>query len=577
MNRSTDPRDELALLAAALCDGDVTPPQAARLEQLANRSSESRQFFLRYVQLHGELYWETAAGAGLDTLAARQPAGCAAPATAQRAEAGKAAGSPGALAKSPYRWIAAAATVASVALAVSLGIASYRDWPREPERPLGPPVVARLAQTFQAVWSDEGGDLREWETLVAGRQLNLRSGLAEVHFDCGASVILQGPASFQMGAPSQGRLQSGRLTADVSREAAGFMIYTPNSSIVHRGTEFGVAVDEGGATEVHVFDGAVGVRPHTGPAGEPAWHEVLAAKAIRVAAGAPGGVPQVYQIDVDGSGFVRDFPAPGSAAGLRALVAEHPDLIHHYTFEGVTEGEKLRDKRGDLDLVEVVMYQANGDEQFGYRRPGVDATTNAVAPYRDPARGNTVGVGLQSEAGSAPKPETVAWFIPPEAFTIELLVSFEGFVGAADGQVATAIATRTSERECGFFLAAVDRGHLVHLMDGDAPWVCSEVECVPGEWYYVASTFRVRGAETIINTYVANVTRGETALRRVVEDEVAVGKPAAGPLGIGKGFAADLAHAYPWSGTLDEVAIYNKVLDRRTLEKHLKTLVGRRE
>ena len=572
MNRSTDPRDELALLAAALCDGDVTPAQAARLEQLANRSSESRQFFLRYVQLHGELYWETAAGAGLDPSAARQPARCAAPATARRAEAGKAAGRAREPANSPYRWIAAA--VASLALAVSLGIASYRDWPREPE---GPPVVARLAQTFQAVWSDEGGDLYEGETLVAGRRLNLRSGLAEVHFDCGACVILQGPASLQMAAPSQGRLRSGRLTADVSGEAAGFMIYTPNSAIVHRGTEFGVAVDEGGATEVHVFDGAVGVQPHTDSASDSTWHEVIAAEAIRVAAGAPDGAPQVYPIDVDSSGFVRDFPAPGSAAGLRALVAEHPDLIHHYTFEGVTEAEKLRDKRGDLDLVEVVMYQANGDEQFGYRRPGVDATTNAVAPYRDPARGNTVGVGLQSEAGSAPKRETVAWFIPPEAFTIELLVSFEGFVGAADGQVATAIATRTGERECGFFLAAVDRGRLVHLMDGDAPWVCSEVECVPGEWYYVASTFRVRGAETIINTYVANVTRGETALRRVVEDEVAVGKPAAGPLGIGKGFAANLAHAYPWSGMLDEVAIYNKVLNRRTLEKHLKTLVGCRE
>jgi len=225
----------------------------------------------------------------------------------------------------------------------------------------------------------------------------------------------------------------------------------------------------------------------------------------------------------------------------------------------------------------VVMYLADGDERLGYHGPGVDATTVAVAPDRDPTRGNAVGAGLQSEACLPPEPETVAWFIPPKAFTIELLLRFDGFVGPTEGQVATAIATRAGARDCGFLLAAVDRGHLVHLMDGDAPWVCGEEACIFGEWYYVAVTFRGRGEETVINTYLANVTRGETALRRVVRDGVAVGRPAAGPLGIGKGFAANLAHAYPWSGMLDEVAIYEGVLDRRTLEKHLKTLVGSSE
>jgi len=571
VNRTLDPRDELGLLAAALCDGQVTPAQATRLEQLANRSRESRRLFLHYVQLHGELLWETAAGAGLNTLPAQLPARHPPLAHAPRADAGKATrgARPGGMPSS--RWIAAAATVASLVLAVWLGVAFHGGRPREPDGPL---AVARLGRTFHAAWSRERGEVHPGDRLVAGRQLDLRGGLAEVRFDCGATVILQGPASFRLGAPSQGRLQSGRLTANVSGEAAGFMIYTPNSTIVHRGTRFGVAVDADGVTEVHVFDGAVGVQPHTASASDSTWHQVAAAKAIRVAAGAPGRLPQLVPTDVDGGRFVRHFPAPGSAAGFRALVAEHPDLIHHYPFEGVTQAEILRDARGDLDLVEVVMYLADGDEQLGYDRPGVDATTVAVAPYRDPARGDAVGAGLQSEACLPSEPEAIAWFIPPRAFTIELLLCFDGFVGPTEGQVATAIATRRSARDCGFLLAAVDRGHLVHLMDGDASWVCSEEECVFGEWYYVAVTFRGQGEETIINTYLADVTRGETALRHVVRDGVAVGRPAAGPLGIGKGFAANLAHAYPWSGMLDEVAIYEGMLSRRTLEKHLKTLVA---
>jgi hypothetical protein len=93
--------------------------------------------------------------------------------------------------------------------------------------------------------------------------------------------------------------------------------------------------------------------------------------------------------------------------------------------------------------------------------------------------------------------------------------------------------------------------------------------CVADHWYYVASTFHADAGRTRINTCVADLSRGERTLNWIVKDRWVPGVPAASRLGIGKGFDENGAHAYPWSGQLDEVALYDAVLDRRDLEQHL--------
>jgi hypothetical protein len=562
--------DELGMLAAELCEGEITPSQAARLEQLASQSSEARRFLLRYVQLHGELYWENAASAGLEVQAvAEQRPPATDPALPRRGRD---------RARMPYAWIVAAAMAASLLLAAYWGVSSYRHRAGEPDGPSESIAMARLVRSYEARWG-EGHAIVDGEDLVGGRQLELRAGLAEIRFNCGAQLILQGPASLRLLAPAQANLVSGSLTAEVTAHVtgpgAGFVIYTPNAAIVHRGTSFGVSFDrDAGKTEVHVFEGAVGVRPRLNRSQEADWHEIARGQAVCVDRPPGAETPTVHEIPVDSGRYVRHFPTPGSVAALRALVARHPRLTHHYTFEGVTQTDKCRDKKGDLDLVEAVMLKGSGGGQVEYSLPGVDGTTEAVRTYRAPgkAEGNTVGVGLQSEA--KPTTQTEARFVPPPAFTVELLLRFESPAGLADGEVSAAVATRQSERECGFLVAAVDQGRLVHLMNRDALWVESQTDCTPGDWYYVASTFRVQKGRTLINTYMADIDRGERELRHVVEDQVASGEPAAGLLGIGKGFDADLAHAYPWCGSLDEIAIYDDALDSETLQRHLGALVG---
>ena len=252
----------------------------------------------------------------------------------------------------------------------------------------------------------------------------------------------------------------------------------------------------------------------------------------------------------------------GSAAAMQALVGSEPHLIHYYTFEGETSADRLRDRRGDLDLSEVAMRNGNGGGHLAFTRTGPDPSLNVLVPFRAEQFGATHGCGLQSKA----------MFQPPVTMTVETMLYLSGRDKDQEGFVAAAVATRCDRDRCGFLLAGLRGGELGCLLDGGAEWLRSGFNLVPGRWYYVASTFRVNGTETEINTYVAELGGKSSGLNCVVRDRVVPGTPAAGRLGIGKGFDGEMASAYPWDGQIGPVAIYDTVLPQQALEEHLAAL-----
>jgi hypothetical protein len=429
-------------------------------------------------------------------------------------------------------------------------------------------AAAQLAGTFEAEWAaaDDSPEaiaaIGAGQRFGAGQRLQLRSGLAEIVFCAGARVLLQGPAILDLEGPGTGSLQAGRLTASVPPEAAGFTLRTPHATAVDLGTEFGLIVEEGGQCEIHTFVGRVQVRCR-GTTEGPVERGLVAGQALRISPSAKESIPQVEELAAQTRLFVRSLPQPeaGSVAAMRRLVERHPRLIHHYPFEGIARLERYRDLKGGLHLTEAVMSDGRGKGALRSAFHGFDGTTCAVAPYRESASGNSNGVALQSEVA----------FQPPPDLTVELLVKAMPPESAVNLPICAALATRDGSRRCSFLLAAVDRGLLTHLLDADAPWVETEGDFafVPGHWYYVASTFHVELGQTRINTYVASLSQGERTLNWLVKDRLVPGVPAASRLGIGKGFDENGAHAYPWSGELDEVALYDAVLDRTVLEQHL--------
>ena len=89
--------------------------------------------------------------------------------------------------------------------------------------------------------------------------VRLFAGSVELTFDQGAVVNLDGPVEFRPLATGQLELRRGRLLASVPQKAIGFTVSTPTSKIVDLGTEFEVAVNDTGESDVQVLKGEVEV------------------------------------------------------------------------------------------------------------------------------------------------------------------------------------------------------------------------------------------------------------------------------------------------------------------------------
>ncbi|MCM8527440.1 MAG: FecR domain-containing protein [Lentisphaeraceae bacterium] len=101
-----------------------------------------------------------------------------------------------------------------------------------------------------------GGQLKKGDWLVPG-DIEVESGNLEITFDSGAVVLMQGRSSLRLETAGRAFLNYGKVSAKVPEEAIGFIINTPQGTVVDLGTEFAVNVDEGKGMEVHVIEGEV--------------------------------------------------------------------------------------------------------------------------------------------------------------------------------------------------------------------------------------------------------------------------------------------------------------------------------
>ena len=146
----------------------------------------------------------------------------------------------------------AAASVVAVAL---FAVTQWGEVDRD--KPPGNPV-ARLVTSVDADWRDI--EPTPGALLEAGR-FHLDAGTVELEFNRGARVTLQGPSRFELMNADLLHVSSGNLVARIPEEAIGFTIVTDEAEVVDLGTEFGLRVDDGQQTEVHVIEGLVEVFP----------------------------------------------------------------------------------------------------------------------------------------------------------------------------------------------------------------------------------------------------------------------------------------------------------------------------
>ena len=117
--------------------------------------------------------------------------------------------------------------------------------------------VGTVVQQRDCKWVEGSTSWRNGDLLRPKTLLSLQSGAAEVALENGVRLVLSGPCEVQLVNEMRGRIFRGSLVAKVPSAAHGYTLTTPSSQVIDLGTEFGVAVDRSGKSEVHVFTGEV--------------------------------------------------------------------------------------------------------------------------------------------------------------------------------------------------------------------------------------------------------------------------------------------------------------------------------
>jgi hypothetical protein len=250
--------DELRELLNALYEETITPEQLQRLEQLVLSHPEAEAYYVQAMSQHADLIGHFRA------LPSPLEGSLQGRARAQGAEEmpAQTAAQPGrGVRASRRRLLGPLLILTGLAAGLVLAVAALREKPSVPSVPASSGSeaidenVAVLLQAPGADWGETFPLPKVGAPLPPGRLL-LKSGLAHLEFYCGATVILEGPADFELLSTGDAHCSRGKLHVTVPRQARGFTITTPKFDLVDRGTEFGLSVNPE-RTEVHVFKGVV--------------------------------------------------------------------------------------------------------------------------------------------------------------------------------------------------------------------------------------------------------------------------------------------------------------------------------
>jgi hypothetical protein len=214
-------------------------------------------------------------------------------------------------------------------------------------------AVAVLAQSVDAVWEAPESAKAEG-TLFPPGKLHLRSGLAAIDFFCGARVFLQGPVQFEIRSTKEGFCFSGKLSSVVPPSAVGFRIGTPKMTLVDKGTEFGLDVQNDGSSVVRVIKGEVEL--HQG--------------------GTPVSLPEGQGAAVDTRGILTQTEAGSEEfPDARLLRVQAADAQRRQREEWKRRRDRLRAAPG---LLAYFPFESRSDESGSWERTLLNETPGAT-------------------------------------------------------------------------------------------------------------------------------------------------------------------------------------------------------
>lgn len=206
-------------------------------------------------------------------------------------------------------------------------------------------TVAIMTRAIEAQWSGMELPTKIGSPLSAGT-VRLQSGLVQLEFYSGATIVIEGPAELRLDSATEASLIRGRLRAEVPPPASGFRVRCPAIDVVDLGTEFGISVGPEKDAEVHVFDGVVRLfEPGRAGVGNPRY-ELTTGCGVRI-----DSLGELQDIPADPGVFQDPARLTRSAEALREMWVreweEHcrtidadPRLICHFAFDAQDSWER---------------------------------------------------------------------------------------------------------------------------------------------------------------------------------------------------------------------------------------------
>jgi hypothetical protein len=308
MNDTSQPKDRFDQLLDRLIEGQLTDAEFAEFAQCLRDDLAARDRYAASMVLHSLLSLEHSPlivpADGGDRVAPPMPHGR----PARRRPAAGFAGRAFRKFNRPVFWSVTAAAVlfAAYVTVISWNMLGYEA---EGERLRvvadNRPSVGAITASENALWrhhpqaGSPAASAANQPEIAQGEPLQLASGLVELKLKQGVTLFVQGPANWTIDGENAVSLDQGTLVAKVPKQAHGFSVETPTTSIVDRGTEFSVTVDRQGQTETQVFRGVVDVKANraaTAHAQTPQRRRLVAGEAIRIdATGSIASIPPVAE------------------------------------------------------------------------------------------------------------------------------------------------------------------------------------------------------------------------------------------------------------------------------------------
>ncbi|MEI6713338.1 MAG: iron dicitrate transport regulator FecR [Verrucomicrobiota bacterium] len=221
-------------LFTQLLEGTLSDDEKVELNALLKSDDAARQHYRAHMRLHAQLHLAYTAGgmpSGMPPLKGAQQNQTEA--TSQRIL--------------PFRTMLRLAAAALVLLGIGALFQSRESG-----------FVATLLSSEDAAW-ESALPTAPHSKLKPGH-LELKSGLATIQFNSGATVTIEAPARLELLTPMRGRMSVGSAVIDVPKAAIGFIMEAPNSYVVDHGTRFAMSVDKSGkSTAFEVLSGEISV------------------------------------------------------------------------------------------------------------------------------------------------------------------------------------------------------------------------------------------------------------------------------------------------------------------------------